>query len=101
MTSFSDLPAAWFKGRFSRRAVLIRAVVAAPAVGAAAVAASMESPIGEVPVQKVNRLARELAYAMDEWMADISHSECPLALWAAHVWPASSGRGIYFKNEGV
>ena len=32
MTSFSDLPAAWFKGRFSRQAVVIRAVAAAPVI---------------------------------------------------------------------
>lgn len=50
MTSFSDLPAAWFKGRFSRRAVLIRAVVAAPVVGAAAVAIPAETAFeGELP----------------------------------------------------
>ena len=101
MTSFSDLPAAWFKGRFSRQAVVIRAVAAAPVIVAAA-AAPPETPTeNELPVQKVNRLARELAYAMDEWMADISHADHPRALWAARVWPASSGLGIYFKNEGI
>lgn len=54
----------------------------------------------EIPVQKVNRLAAELADAMDEWMVDISHPDYQRALWVAHVWPSSTGRGIYFRNEG-
>ena len=49
--------------------------------------------------RRVNRLARALAEAMDDWMADISHSDHPRALWKAHVWPASTGLGIYYEND--
>ena len=81
----------------TRRAAL-GAIASVPAIaGAVAAPVLLEK---EIPVQKVNRLAAELSEAMDEWMVDISHPDYQRALWVAHVWPSSSGHGIYFKNEG-
>ena len=99
MPSFSDSPAASFKGRFSRRTVLLNAALI-PTVGVGAAAAAASTPT-ELPVGRVNRLAEELAHAMDEGMASISHPDYRRALWVAHVWPASSERGIYFRNENA
>ncbi len=55
---------------------------------------SADGAPSELAVTRMNRLAEELAYAMDDWIKDND-----LGLWEAHVWPASSGRGIYFKNQ--
>ncbi|MGX5843397.1 hypothetical protein ACWGTI_21990 [Mesorhizobium sp. ArgA1] len=63
MTSFSDSPAAWFKGRFSRRAVLIRAVASAPVVVAAAAIGAPE------PVEAARTISRtDLLMAYSEWL---------------------------------
>jgi hypothetical protein len=100
MHQFSDQPKSQIIGRFSRRALFIGAVASAPAIAAAAPPAVPAPPEPrEMPVQRVNRLAAELARAMDDWMADISHEGHHRALWEAHVWPASTGLGIYYKNH--
>ncbi|MFD1984192.1 hypothetical protein ACFSOZ_16195 [Mesorhizobium newzealandense] len=100
MHRFFDQPKSQIIGRFSRRALLIGAVASVPAIASAAPPPVEARPEPrEMPVQRVNRLAEELAIAMDDWMADISHSDHPRALWEAHVWPASTGRGIYYKNH--
>jgi len=97
MHRFSDQPESPILGRLSRRALFVGAIASVPAI-ASAESASPVLP-RELPVQRVNRLARELAEAMDDWMADISHSDHPRALWKAHVWPASTGLGIYYEND--
>lgn len=43
----------------------------------------------EIPVQRVNRLASELARAMDDWMADLSIDGVP-DYWIAHIHPSES-----------
>lgn len=95
--------------KLSRRAALRGIAGAASALGAGTVAIAAERHLHDVgtlpaaqpetPVSKVNRLAAELAEAMDQWMEDISGPGFPAALWEAQVWPASSGRGVYFRNH--
>lgn len=74
-------------GRFSRRAMLVGAIASIPVAGGALAAPALLEK--QIPVQKVNRLAAELADAMDEWMTSISHPDYRRALWVAHVWPAT------------
>lgn len=79
----------------SRRAAF-GAIASIPAIGGATASAAVAPSVSpEFPVQRVNRLATELAYAMDDWMADMGENE----QWSARVWPASSGRGLYFENH--
>jgi hypothetical protein len=100
MHRFSDQFESPTIGRFSRRALLVGAIASVPAIASAAPPPVLALPEPrELPVQRVNRLAAELAHAMDDWMADINHDGGPVALWEAHVWPASTGLGIYYKNH--
>lgn len=47
----------------------------------------------ELPVQKVDRLAVQLAFALDDWHADGAPE------FIAHVHPASSGRGVSYLTS--
>jgi hypothetical protein len=47
----------------------------------------------ELPVDRVNRLAQELSVAMDDW-----HEHAGTKFFA-NVYRASSGRGVWFRNE--
>lgn len=58
------------------------AVVAAMAAQPAAAAALAER---EAPLERVHRLSRELARAMDDWSLDLSGD-----VWMAEIYPASS-----------
>lgn len=61
----------------------------------------------EHPMAKVNRLAQELSWAMDDWMAEMSApiraqqgKEALPAYWVAHISPASAnGYPIWFENK--
>ena len=90
MHRFSDQTESPILGRFSRRALFVGAIASVPAIASAA-SASSDLP-RELPVQRVNRLAVELAEAMDDWMSDISHSDHPQcfvggACLASLNWP--------------
>lgn len=80
----------------SRRTFIKGGIVAAACSPALAVAP--ENPVAdlvELPVDKVHRLAMELAVALDEWNSQTNIN------FSARVAPASSGRGIYFPNESL
>lgn len=62
---------------------------------------ALAAPAPEYAVQRVNRLAEELAFEMDAWMQDMRDSGSRTPLWEARIWPASSGRGIYFQNHSM
>lgn len=85
----------------TRRAAL-GAIASIPAIGGA-VASEAAAPEPAPPVEReyavqcVNRLANELAHAMDDWMAEGRFE----TVWEAQIWPASTGRGIYFKNRCI
>ena len=72
--------------KISRRSAL----VAASAAASAGVLPShpAQATVSELPVTRVNRLARELAEAMDAWMNDLGIDGKP-DLWKAHIYPAS------------
>lgn len=55
----------------------------------------------EYAVARVNRLACELAGAMDEWMADLAIDGVP-DLWKAHIYPAShTNHPVAFEHLGA
>ncbi|HAU75924.1 MAG TPA: hypothetical protein DCW88_10450 [Agrobacterium sp.] len=77
-----------------RRTVLKGGIVVAACTPALAVAPENPLPEAvELPVDKVHRLAEELAHALDEWNRQTN------VKFTAQVAPASSGLGIYFRNE--
>ncbi|MEH3108890.1 MAG: hypothetical protein PGN22_02165 [Agrobacterium cavarae] len=80
----------------NRRTVLKGGLVAAACTPALAIAPENPLPdLVELPVDKVHRLAMELAHALDEWNSQTNIK------FSARVAPASSGRGIYFPNESL
>jgi len=60
------------------------------ALGSLALSTSIASATApaEAPIDRVNRLARELAMAMDTWMDDVSSVR--REHWVAHIHPASA-----------
>lgn len=76
-----------------RRTVLKGALVVAASTPVLAIAPELPVTGEELPVDRVNRLAEELANALDEWNAQTNLK------FSAQVAPASSGMGIYFRNE--
>lgn len=99
----------------NRRAV-VRALAAISATGASGGALALSgsqtpeiaqpalaaAPEPEYAVQRVSRLAADLSEALDDWCADMretTFSKHPM--FEAHVWPASSGRGIWFRNYSM
>ncbi|TQN59583.1 hypothetical protein FLX27_21975 [Agrobacterium tumefaciens] len=77
-----------------RRTVLKGGLVVAACSPALAIAPENPLPeVVELPVDKVHRIAEELAHALDEWNAATN------VRFSAQVAPASSGMGIYFRNE--
>ncbi len=81
----------------SRRSMLAGAAAAVALPGSAAV---IDAPTAaaELPVTKVNRIAWELAHAMDEWCADIGYDGKPDS-WKAHVMPAGQTEwAVYFEH---
>lgn len=77
-----------------RRTVLKGGLVVAACSPVLAIAPENPLPeVAELPVDKVHRIAEELAHALDEWNAATN------VKFSAQVAPASSGMGIYFRNE--
>ena len=84
--------------KLTRRAAL-GAIASIPATGAATAAlAAPDSVKPERIVERRDRLAKELAYALDDWDADCEAGGCSRLQWGAMVWPASAGRGILFGD---
>jgi len=83
----------------SRRTVLA-GLGSLPAVGGTTAAVIASEP--EHAVTRVNRLAEELSFAMDDWMAEMSVPMIPYgkyAHWIAHIHPASATEyAIGFEN---
>lgn len=79
-----------------RRTVLKGGLIAAACTPALSIAPEnpLPDPV-ELPVDKVHRLAMELAVALDEWNSQTNIN------FSARVAPASSGRGIYSPNESL
>jgi len=71
--------------KISRRCAL---VAASTAVSASILPSNAAIPVvSELPVNRVNRLARELSEAMDAWMEDLG-IDGKSDLWKAHIYPA-------------
>lgn len=69
-----------------------RALAIIPAVGAFAAYPNFSVAAEETPVQKVDRLSKELAHALDDYWDGSAH---------AVVFPASSGSGISMKLNNL
>lgn len=80
----------------TRRAAL-RAIPAIAASAALPAVATATAP--EHSISRVERLAEDLAVEMDQWMLDMMVPGARFPVFEAHVWPASTGRGIYFRNR--
>lgn len=51
-----------------------------------------KAPSAALPVDRVERLSNQLAFALDDWNAQTNIQ------FMAHIYSASSGRGAYFEN---
>ncbi|SMH36037.1 hypothetical protein [Mesorhizobium australicum] len=81
----------------TRRLFMRHGAAAGAALSTVPLAAS-SAQAAEEPVQRVNRLAKELSHAMDDWMADLGRDGVP-DLWQAHIWPASvHEHAIWFEH---
>ncbi|MGC4024410.1 MAG: hypothetical protein QM744_04195 [Mesorhizobium sp.] len=76
------------EANISRRSFM-KSIPPAIAVGSVVSIPAIAEAKEELPVTRVNRIAKELSKAMDEWMADLAVPGGPQTVMKAHVYPAS------------
>lgn len=74
--------------KISRR-LFLRSIPPAVAVGTVVGVPAVAEAKAELPVTRVNRLAKELSLAMDVWIDDLAYPSIERDIWKAHVYPAS------------
>jgi len=81
----------------TRRSALTT-LAAIPAMGTAAIVPAKAESI-ESPADLLERLAEEMAFALDAWIDGMATEGLPRPDWDAVVAPTSTGRGCHFMNR--